>query len=118
MVKNKNVAIGTAWAETSRSIDETAALVGWFLHEGQHLIPDDPFQLTKLITVSNPARFKEHLLFTISRGPDGLNWNHGHLRDNLHILYDLSLVQNPESKKMDEENGYRNTDWKRSFHRC
>jgi hypothetical protein len=99
---NKAAVIGALKAETYRLNDETATLVEWFQEEGQRLIPDGPFHVTKWITVTNPARFREHLLFIISLGPASVNWRHGHLKDNLRLLKEKLLPaqdQQPEETR-------------------
>jgi len=67
---------------------EDDELVRWFLEKGQHLIPSDPFQLTKWLKITKPDRFKECLLFDISMGPDGARSRTGALQENLRFLKD------------------------------
>ncbi len=89
--KNKSAVIGALMAEADRLDGETADLVRWFVETGQHLIPDQPFQLTRWISITRPARFKEYLLFQISLGSEGRTWRHGHLKDNLLLLKEKLL---------------------------
>jgi hypothetical protein len=89
--KNKNAVIGALMAEVDRLDGETAGLVRWFQDEGQHLIPDEPFQLTRWIRITRPAKFREYTLFQISLGPEGRNWRHGHLRGDLLLLKEKLL---------------------------
>jgi hypothetical protein len=65
---------------------EIAALIRWFIDDGQHRIPDEPFQLCPWIEVTNPNRFKEALLFDISMGTDGSRYRCGGLTDDLRRL--------------------------------
>jgi len=65
---------------------ETKVLIDWFTETGQHLIPLDPFQLTKWIRITMPSRFREALLFEISMGPDGLRSRIGALQSDLRLL--------------------------------
>ena len=71
---------------TETQDSETAELVTWILEDGQHLIPDEPFHLGRFIRITNPARFKEHLLYQISLGPDGFHYRRGYLARDLRWL--------------------------------
>ena len=77
---------------------ETESLVRWFLDEGQHLLPSEPFRLTRNIRVTNPARFKEHLHFCISQGPEGFHYRNGYLKRDLRWLRKTL----PDAKSLDE----------------
>lgn len=81
---------------------KTVALVRWFIDEGQHLIPAEPFQLTKWITITKPDRFKEAMLFDISMGPDGLRSRIGSLQENLRRIKER-LMERTNGSSFDEE---------------
>lgn len=62
-------------------------LVNWFLGEGQHLIPDEPFRLTPWIEITNSERFRESILFDIACGPDGPRNRYGAVEADLRRLH-------------------------------
>jgi tubulysin polyketide synthase-like protein len=62
-------------------------LVNWFLKTGQHRIPNEPFRLTPWIEVTQPDRFREAILFDISRGPDGPRNRFGALEEDLRRIH-------------------------------
>jgi len=68
---------------------ETASLIQWFLEEGQHLIPDEPFQLSPWQKISNPKLFKEAIFFGISIGPEQTKLRHGTFTADLRRLKEL-----------------------------
>jgi len=65
---------------------ESNELIDWFIDEGQYLIPDSSFRLCPWIEVTNPARFREYLLFSISLGPEFITNKNGKLREDLRML--------------------------------
>ena len=85
----------TGAGELERRYPNTAILIRWFLEEGQHLVPNDPFQLTEHIEVTNPARFKKRLLYCISRGPEGFHYRRGLLARDLLWLRKLLVKSGP-----------------------
>ena len=68
---------------------EVEPLVNWFLDEGQHILPAEPFMLTSWIKVTNPERFRESIKFDISCGPDGPRNRYGAVEADLRRLHDL-----------------------------
>ena len=65
---------------------EAADLIRWFINEGQHLIPAEPFRLCPWIEITNPKRFGKYLRFTIGLGPDFVTNKNGKLTEDLRML--------------------------------
>jgi len=77
------------WDESSKP------LIKWFLEEGQHLIPDEPFRLTSWQFISDPRLFKKAIFFGISVGPDKVGLRHGTFADDLKrlkVLFDSDSI--------------------------
>ncbi|MBU0755607.1 MAG: hypothetical protein KJ645_10745 [Planctomycetes bacterium] len=70
-------------------VPETVSLILWFLDEGQHRLPAEPFQLTPWQRVVDPHLFKDALLFCISAGPEIANLRHGTFAADLKRLHEL-----------------------------
>lgn len=88
--------IGPPSADAGSQLESaTDDLARWFLDEGQHFLPYEPFQLTHYIRVTNPARFKERLLYQISRGPEGLHYRRGDLARELRWLKKVLVKSGP-----------------------
>jgi len=68
---------------------ESAPLIKWFTEKGQHLIPDEPFQLSPWQKIVDPRLFKEAIFFGISVGPDKVGLRHGTFADDLKRLKEL-----------------------------
>ena len=68
---------------------EAAALIKWFLVEGQNLIPSDPFHLTPWQRVVDPKLFIKSILFDISWGPSNPRNLYGALAADLKRLKEL-----------------------------
>jgi len=68
---------------------ETALLVRWFINEGQHLLPDEPFELYSSTEVENIEKFRKWMLLDISQGPGGPRNINGVLKEDLIQLKEL-----------------------------
>lgn len=68
---------------------ETAELIVWFLDEGQHRIPDEPFNFTPWKHCVDPKRCMESILFDISLEPGKTRLRHGTFRADLRRLKEL-----------------------------
>jgi hypothetical protein len=75
---------------------DMALLIDWFIEDGQHRIPAEPFRLCPWIAVTNPARFRESLLFDISLGPDFITNRNGKLQEDLYHLRDVLSDRNED----------------------
>ena len=78
---------------------ETSDLVQWFLEEGQHRIPTEPFQLTPWQRVVDPELFKESIHFGISMGPDKVGQWRGTFTADLRRLKELFGSNSSEGEK-------------------
>ena len=68
---------------------ETSDLVAWFVDEGSHVFPKDPFDLHSWARVTDPVRYRDAIFFDISLGPDGPRNRHGALLAELKRLREL-----------------------------
>ena len=67
----------------------TASLIQWFLDEGQHRFPTEPFRLSPWQMIVDPDLFKKAILFDIAWGPSTPKNLYGALTADLHRLKEL-----------------------------
>jgi hypothetical protein len=77
---------------------ESAVLIEWFIAEGQHRIPSEPFQLTPWQRVVDPKLFIKSILFDISWGPGGPRNMFGALGADLKRLKELFAGNAPRGE--------------------
>ena len=97
LIKNKH-AVLVALKERAGWDRETASLIQWFLDEGQHRFPVEPFRLSPWQLIVNPHLFKESILFGISMGPEKIHILHGTITADLRRLKEL-FDNNPTSEE-------------------
>ena len=95
LLKNKQAVLAELKRDTDVTLEvpcwdpETAALIHWFLNEGQHRIPRKPFLLYSWARVVDQTKFIDSLLFDIAWGPSNPRNLYGALIADLKRLKEL-----------------------------